>query len=81
MTRGAYPPLQSPADHYAEAERLLRLADSEPSLNWAVTCGETKADVLAAAQVHATLALASWGNYQQAQAMQKAARPDSEASS
>lgn len=44
------------AEHYAEAERLLALADGDVSENWPVQTGERKADILAAAQVHATLA-------------------------
>lgn len=44
------------AQHYAEAERLLALADSDVSENWPVQAGERKSDILAAAQVHATLA-------------------------
>lgn len=43
-------------EHYAEAERLLALAAREVSQNMESTTGERKADVLAAAQVHATLA-------------------------
>ena len=46
-------------EHYREAERLLLVADRDVSENWAVTTGEQKADVLATAQVHATLALAA----------------------
>ncbi|NKT41771.1 hypothetical protein GS676_02670 [Rhodococcus hoagii] len=47
------------AEHYAEAERLLAHADSDVSENWPVQTGERKADILAAAQVHATLAQAA----------------------
>ncbi|BDC71052.1 hypothetical protein [Prescottella equi] len=47
------------AQHYAEAERLLALADGDVSENWPVQVGERKADILAAAQVHATLAQAA----------------------
>jgi hypothetical protein len=47
---------QSPHEHYLEAERLLELADSNVSANWEFQTGESKADVLRAAQVHATLA-------------------------
>jgi hypothetical protein len=46
------------AEHYAEAESLLTMADRDVSDNLAVSTGEHKADILAAAQVHATLALA-----------------------
>ncbi|UVK63762.1 hypothetical protein SEA_PULLUMCAVEA_51 [Gordonia phage PullumCavea] len=45
--------------HYGEAERLLTLADQAASANWPERTGERKSDVLAAAQVHATLALAA----------------------
>ena len=45
--------------HYREAERLLALADERVSHEWQYQSGEQKADVLAAAQVHATLALAA----------------------
>lgn len=45
------------AEHYREAERLLVQADQDVSANMAFTTGEQKSDVLAAAQVHATLAL------------------------
>ncbi|NKU63868.1 hypothetical protein [Prescottella equi] len=47
------------AQHYAEAERLVKLADSDVSENWPVQSGERKSDILAAAQVHATLAQAA----------------------
>lgn len=46
-------------EHYAEAERLLAQADTYVSENMAHQTGEHKADMLAAAQVHATLALAA----------------------
>lgn len=45
--------------HYVEAERLLALADARVSHEWEHQSGEQKADVIAAAQVHATLALAA----------------------
>jgi hypothetical protein len=44
-------------EHYAEAERLLAQVADVVSLNYSAQTGEEKADVLAAAQVHATLAL------------------------
>jgi len=44
-------------EHYLEAETLLAIADQEVSDNMAFNTGELKADILAAAQVHATLAL------------------------
>lgn len=44
-------------EHYLEAERLLAVAASDLSANMIVQTGEDKADVLAAAQAHATLAL------------------------
>lgn len=47
--------------HYAEAERLLRLADERISEDWRTMTGEAKSDVLAAAQVHATLATVQRG--------------------
>lgn len=53
-------------EHYAEAERLLGLADSAVSANMAASTGESKADVLAAAQVHATLALTAATAYRYA---------------
>lgn len=46
-------------EHYREAERLLTQADSDVSENWPAQTGEHKADILAAAQVHATLAHAA----------------------
>lgn len=46
-------------EHYCEAERLLRLADDNVSMNTVEMTGEKKADVIGAAQVHATLALAA----------------------
>lgn len=46
-------------DHYREAERLLGVAEQRVSENWPAESGEHKADILAAAQVHATLALAA----------------------
>ena len=46
-------------EHYAEAERLLALADESPSETWATSTGEHKADSIATAQVHATLAQAA----------------------
>lgn len=45
-------------DHAAEARRLLGVAGLRPSANWEAETGERKADVLADAQTHATLALA-----------------------
>ena len=47
------------AEHYREAERLLTQAEQYVSSDWPLETGESKADILAAAQVHATLALAS----------------------
>jgi hypothetical protein len=44
-------------EHRKEAVRLLALADTDVSENWRFNTGEHKADILAAAQVHATLAL------------------------
>lgn len=44
-------------EHYKEAERLLANADRDVSENWPASTGERKSDVIAAAQVHATLAL------------------------
>lgn len=46
-------------EHYAEAERLAAQVADTVSPNYATQAGENKADVLAAAQVHATLALAA----------------------
>lgn len=43
-------------EHYQEAERLLARADQDNSADWLLNTGEQKADILAAAQVHATLA-------------------------
>lgn len=43
-------------EHYAEAERLLWQADRHVSVNMEALTGERKADVIAAAQVHARLA-------------------------
>lgn len=43
-------------EHYREAERLLTQADSDVSENWPTQTGEHKADMIAAAQVHAALA-------------------------
>jgi|GEM_PF-3287457 hypothetical protein len=40
-----------------EALRLLGIADQRPSQEWTSETGESKSDVIAAAQVHATLAL------------------------
>lgn len=45
-------------EHVTEAERLLAAAARDVSENFVVLTGERKSDVLAAAQVHATLALA-----------------------
>lgn len=53
--------MKSPRWHYAEAERLLELADAEVSENWAASTGEHKADVIAAAHVHAILSTANPG--------------------
>ncbi|MCT1363926.1 hypothetical protein [Microbacterium sp. p3-SID131] len=44
-------------DHASEARAELDIAQRWPSETFAVQTGEHKADVLAAAQVHATLAL------------------------
>lgn len=44
-------------EHYRAAERLLTQADRNVSANWQAETGEFKSDLLAAAQVHATLAL------------------------
>lgn len=44
-------------DHASEARVELDIAQRWPSETFAVQTGEHKADVLAAAQVHATLAL------------------------
>lgn len=43
-------------EHYQEAERLLALADERVSHEWLRQSGEQKADIIAAAQVHAALA-------------------------
>ena len=40
-----------------EARRILTLASVHPSAEWASQTGESKSDMLAEAQVHATLAL------------------------
>lgn len=53
---GGRPSIPTPAWHYAEANRLLVVADANVSSNWPALTGEAKADILAAAQVHATLA-------------------------
>jgi len=45
-------------DHAAEARTLLARAGQDTSSNWPLTTGEYKADMIAAAQVHATLELA-----------------------
>ncbi|QOV97193.1 hypothetical protein [Rhodococcus pyridinivorans] len=52
------PNTTSAATHIRKAEELLEIADRDVSLNWPSMTGEHKADILAAAQVHATLALA-----------------------
>ena len=53
-------PDQTPAQkHYAAAHRLLEESDRHPSDNWPVLTGERKADIIAQAQVHATLAQAA----------------------
>lgn len=44
-------------DHVAVATERLDLAQTEVSANWPSRTGEEKADLIAAAQVHATLAL------------------------
>lgn len=44
-------------EHYREAERLLTQAGRYASSDWPLETGERKADILVAAQVHATLAL------------------------
>lgn len=73
--------LLSPAQHYQEAGRLLALADTDVSENWPPRCGETKADILAAAQAHALLASAPWPTYQQARDMaREATAPSDDAS-
>jgi hypothetical protein len=46
----------TPDEHYREAERLLDNANRYPSASWPELTGEYKADLLAEAQVHATLA-------------------------
>jgi hypothetical protein len=48
----------STVDDAAEARRLLDVAATDPSENWPLQTGEHTADILAAAQVHATLAVA-----------------------
>lgn len=58
--------MKSPADHYAEANRLLNLADKHTSEHFPNHTGEYKSDILAAAQVHALLASAPWSVYEQA---------------
>ena len=44
-------------DHAAEARTVLKLASRDVSENTALQTGEYKADMIATAQVHATLAL------------------------
>lgn len=44
-------------DHAAEARKHIAIADRNASSDWPQLTGEHKADILAAAQVHATLAL------------------------
>lgn len=44
--------------HYDEAQSQSVHADTDVSANWATNTGEYKADMLAAAQIEATLALA-----------------------
>ena len=46
-------------DHYRNAEQLLAKADRYASSDWPMETGETKADIIAAAQAHATLANAA----------------------
>lgn len=43
-------------EHYLAAEQLLAEANRDVSRNYEVDTGERKADVIAMAQVHATLA-------------------------
>lgn len=45
-------------DHAAEARALMIQADGYTSSDMVIQTGEVKADVIAAAQFHATLALA-----------------------
>lgn len=52
-------------EHHLEAERLLAIAASDVSENMTLQTGEHKADVLAAAQAHATLALAAASVHEQ----------------
>lgn len=44
-------------DHVSQARLHIDRASSDVSANWEVQTGELKADILALAQVHATLAL------------------------
>jgi hypothetical protein len=44
-------------EHTAEARLALEYAMRDVSENWPLQTGETKADIIAQAQVHATLAL------------------------
>lgn len=44
--------------HYDEAQSQSIHADTDVSANWATNTGEYKSDMLAAAQIEATLALA-----------------------
>ncbi len=46
------------AEHIKKAEELLANADRDVSENWPAMTGENKSDIIAAAQVHATLAVA-----------------------
>jgi len=44
-------------EHVERALNGLRVADRDVSENWPLQTGEAKADILAVAQIHATLAL------------------------
>lgn len=48
----------TPREHYEEAERLLETVAGVVSMNYEHQTGERKSDVIAAAQAHATLAMA-----------------------
>lgn len=49
--------LSTSINHAARAVGLLAVADRDVSDNWPLQTGEHKADIIAQAQVHATLAL------------------------
>lgn len=51
----------TPQEHYEEAERLLKHSERMVSSDWPIETGERKSDIIAAAQVHATLARAQRG--------------------